>query len=216
MTTVLNAWRTGFALGVCCCLAFSSGCGSPPEGDLGDEADEQADEQSVIETLVTLGVDGSVTESSRSLSTEEQDEIEAAKESLGAPSAALAREEGALGTIAQPLVSVTSCSANDLWLYDASGNRLCVRWLGDMDRGLDLGSIRLGRLICGITVSGAGVPCTWAQSVTEYWPGQYAGHLGTCLPRDVGLSCTMPIAFPAFGPRTSVDGSQINWVTMPS
>jgi len=211
VTTTLNVWRTSLKLSAAWLLVWATACGITPEGELDPEA---VDEATVLETLVTVGPDGSVTETSRELGSEDQEAIEQAKLALGLPRESH-RQESDLGALAQPLVAVSSCAATDLWLYDAAGNRLCVRWLGDSDHGLDLGKVRVGQLLCGITLTG-GIPCTWANSVTAYWPGQYAGHLGTCLPRDVGLSCSMPIAFPAWGPRTNIDGSQINWVTMPS
>ena len=211
MAKFLGSLRSNWPAAALCLPAIALACGNAPDTDT-----TELDVVPHYETLVTVAADGSVTESSREIDSEEEAELQAAKlaqrDSAG-PAPARGSE---LGTIAQPLVAAADCSIYDLWLYDASGNRLCVRWLGDMDRGLDLHTVLLGTGFCGIRIDGRPFRCTWDGAVTAYWPGEYAGHLGTCLPRDVGLSCDLPVAFPAWGPKTSIDGSQINWVTLPT
>jgi hypothetical protein len=211
VATIVKSLQASLKSFACCLPALALACGNAPEAESAQTGQEK---EPLVETLVVVGSDGSLSETSRELDSDERAET-AKAEFLHAGSAALS-SKSELGSLAQPLVASTACLATDLWLYDASGNRLCVRWLGDSDRGLDLDSVRRGQAICGITVLGGVIRCTWAGAVTAYWPGQYSGHLGTCTPRDVGLSCDLPIAFPAWGPQTSVDGSAINWVTMPT
>ena len=215
MATIVKSLQTSLTVFACCLPVLALACGDAPAG----EPDEFGQEEPLFETLLVVGPDGSLTETSRELYVDEgaedrEAEMEAVKLAQGRSAAPPSDSE--LGSLAQPLVAATACLGTDLWLYDDAGNRLCVRWLGDSDRGLDLNSVRRGQGSCGLTLSGGTFRCTWAGAVTAYWPGEYSGHLGTCTPRDVGLSCDMPIAFPAWGPKTSIDGSAINWVTLPT
>ena len=141
-------------------------------------ADDPADQAGFTDTIVSLHADGTIEQSTRSITAEQR---YAEIEQRDTATAGASRLDGsAFDALTLPVDP--GCAGADLWIYDSTqANRLCISGasvgVNDVD-SIDLHGVTYGRGCLAIDITGR---CTlrpsWAGHVQYIWPGSNDGRL---------------------------------------
>ncbi len=158
------------------CGAFLASC----VDTAGDDSGSAIDGEEFTDSIVIVHADGTIEQSTRSITAEHrQAEIAQARASGTTPGAARSK---ASSVQASALPVDPGCASADLWLYDSTqANRLCISGAGLGINGidsLDLHLVRYGSLCVIREITGRCIVwANWAGRVQYIWPGSNNGRL---------------------------------------